>query len=134
MDATIMMGTYNSICIEYFSSLIYFHISSCLGKKSIGKNKNIQVSEGQYYPYFSEPTLRILIPAISFWLLWSSLWNIWGTLSYHCTMVNIDKRRVWLSKIHIWMDFELGQFSEGLKHQTNRNNRILGFSFQRKKF
>ena len=32
------------------------------------------------------------------------------------------------------MDFKLGQFSEGLKHKTNRKKRIFGFSAQKKKF
>ena len=37
------------------------------------------------------------------------------------------------SKFMFWMDFELGQFSEGLKHKTNRKKIIFGFSAQKKK-
>lgn len=81
------MGIY-SISSTSHPYVIYLHINSCLGKKSIGTDKNIQVSEDQYCPLFPESTLQILIPAISFWLLGSSPWNISGILSYHWKNAN----------------------------------------------
>ena len=38
------------------------------------------------------------------------------------------------SKFIFWMDFELGQFSEGLKHKINRKKMIFEFSIQKNFF
>ena len=38
------------------------------------------------------------------------------------------------SRFIFWIDFELGQFSEGLKYKTNRKEGIFGFSVQMKSF
>ena len=38
------------------------------------------------------------------------------------------------SNFIFWMDFELGQFSEVLKHKTYRKKVIFGFSAQKKSF